>query len=949
LLGHEVASKAESKAEEEQRSIAARWQYEFERVRDPKTGLLPNDIFTREQAFVQTLPVRELPDAHKHRSASAQQEPFVPPHQSLLWKPIGPGNVGGRTRALAVDVANENILLAGAVSGGMWRSLDGGASWVQVSAPSERVNVTCLAQDTRRGKRTVWYAGTGELLSTTERRTSTLLRTMNPGSGIYKSLDNGASWQPLGSTRTQARRGEVNTLTNEMFQGVWSIVTDASRNDSDVVYAACYGGIVRSNNGGATWTHVLGDAANKAFCSDVVVTPNGVLYAALGTAENGTVHQTQGLWRSTDGLRWVNISPQSTPSAPFPFSNRQTIRRIKLALAPSNPNVVYVVYESPTMWAQRYVAFASSTALWKYTYRTGSGAGDGGVWEQRSANIARMPYINTRFFTGFSTLAGYCLTLAVKPNDENVVFLGGTDLYRSNDGFATATATTHLGGYPYTQAPEDLHPDIHNVVFLPSNPDVMLVASDGGVCKAQDNRVMQFPRWQQLNNGYFSTQAYYLALDHHATDDFVVAGFQDNSSFFTNSADPKNPWIWARGGDGQACAITKGKNPVIASSQYGSLYAVKPTVPQPEFNFFFAAPFSLNGQPVRSAFCTFFALEPNDTRMLYVPMWDRLLRYNNLQAMPQDSASAVNDTNWVELAAVSREAQQFPFTALAVSKNPAHRLYLGTFDGRMLRVDNANGVASSVRLTRSVRLPVQGFIASIAVDETNADNVLVALSNYNTQSLFASNDGGATWQAVSGNLEERADGTGAGPSVRCVKILRFQSKVLYLAGTSSGLFSTVTLDGMNTRWQREGATTLGNLTIEHLDARSTDGRIVLGTHGGGIFAGTLGVESPQETLPQRLVLEQTFPNPASNQTTLRFTLPDRPAGRTAVSLKLYNVLGQEVATLLDDEREAGQHTLVVNFTAAPLASLASGAYFYRLQTPTSAGTEAATGKLLLVR
>jgi hypothetical protein len=142
-------------------------------------------------------------------------------------------------------VEDENHILAGSASGGMWESKNKGLLWHKTTSPDAEQSATCLVQDKRPGKRNIWYYGTGELLSTTDRNISTNARTIGIGNGIYKSTDNGATWQPLAATQ-----GASAAYLDDIFQGVWRIVTDPVRTDKDIVYAACYGAIMRSENGG---------------------------------------------------------------------------------------------------------------------------------------------------------------------------------------------------------------------------------------------------------------------------------------------------------------------------------------------------------------------------------------------------------------------------------------------------------------------------------------------------------------------------------------------------------------------------------------------------------------------------------------------------------------------------------------------------------------------------
>ena len=124
----------------------ARRTYELRRLRDPETGTIPENARKKELAFAERMP-RRL------RKSGANS-----------WQRRGPTNVGGRSRALGIDVSDPNreTLLAGGVSGGMWRTTDGGSSWIRTFDPEQRPSVTAVAQDPRSGRQDVWFAGTGE-------------------------------------------------------------------------------------------------------------------------------------------------------------------------------------------------------------------------------------------------------------------------------------------------------------------------------------------------------------------------------------------------------------------------------------------------------------------------------------------------------------------------------------------------------------------------------------------------------------------------------------------------------------------------------------------------------------------------------------------------------------------------------------------------------------------
>jgi hypothetical protein len=158
----------------------ARAQWELERLRDPKTGFIPTDIRRKELAFASRLDRQN--SAFKNNAQSSQ---------SLSWNERGPGNIGGRTRALAFDISNDNIIMAASVAGGLWRSEDQGVTWRKISTPNQLQNVTTIVQDPRPGHTNIWYYGTGE------HDGSSFNGEAYTGDGIYKSTDGGVTWLQL--------------------------------------------------------------------------------------------------------------------------------------------------------------------------------------------------------------------------------------------------------------------------------------------------------------------------------------------------------------------------------------------------------------------------------------------------------------------------------------------------------------------------------------------------------------------------------------------------------------------------------------------------------------------------------------------------------------------------------------------------------------------------------
>jgi hypothetical protein len=165
----------------------AQAEMEFLMLRDPRANAIPRDIHRREIAFARALPQRR---AGLHADATP----------AWVWTERGPNNVGGRTRAFAVDVSSPTTLFAGSVAGGIWRSQDDGATWSQRLSPAQIHGTTCIAQDRRAGHTGVWYVGTGEIRGSTTNATRWGANYV--GDGIFKSSDGGSSWTLLPSTST---------------------------------------------------------------------------------------------------------------------------------------------------------------------------------------------------------------------------------------------------------------------------------------------------------------------------------------------------------------------------------------------------------------------------------------------------------------------------------------------------------------------------------------------------------------------------------------------------------------------------------------------------------------------------------------------------------------------------------------------------------------------------
>ena len=880
--------------------LAMQAGYQFSKLRNPQTGIIPVGIRSRELAFTSGLP--------KHTEEDGQS-----------WNWRGPANLGGRMLCIAVDMDDENHLLAGSASGGMWETSDPAQVWHKTTSPDAEQSATCLVQDKRPGKHHTWFYGTGELLSTTDRNISTNARTIGIGNGIFKSTDNGASWLPLASTQ-----GGAPARLQEIFQGVWRIVTDPVRMDKDIVYAACYGAIMRSEDGGMSWEVVLGDLVNKSFATDIAITADGVIYAALSSfCFSVQPPGKAGIWRSVNGTDWVQITP-----AGFPQDNRVT----RLALAPSNENVMYVFTESQSSDINPFGGYSNSkNTFWKMTWNPASGNAS---WENRTNGIPGAGNGNTASFPfSFVVYGGYCFTMGVKPDNENVVFIGGMNLHRSENGFADSLATTYIGGYPYDMdSIHQLHPDQHGITFLPSDPARMFMANDGGIyrindCMADSSHAV----WQRMNKKLTTTQFYSVAIDHGSQgEDWILGGLQDNNWYYTVTDNPGEFWFNIDiCYDGFASCVAPNWEYCVISAYSGNIWTSRfdgdmhttdifPQLPDtllryidPIMGFNSLFPFYQN-----------FALDPVNYQTFYLPTITSIWRKDNMKAAAFDTG--LRNAGWSHLSNVDVGSAS-EISCLAVSAMPQNRLYYGTNLGKVYRLDNANaGNPSPVEIT-GIDFPVNAFVACIDIDPDNADRAMVTFSNYGVQSLFHTNDGGTSWTAVGGNLEEFPDGSGNGPSIRCTKKLMYQGKKIIFAGTSSGLFSTRELKGDSTVWIKEGASSIGNVIIDDIDARQTDGFIAIGTHGNGVYSTyfnpAAGVEDSKGI--HSLQLGDVFPNPVMEEAQMEIVASKTTQLRTTV----YSLSGKLVKRYFDKTIYPGKQNISVN-----MGELPSGVYFLTFDT-----------------
>ncbi|WP_425392260.1 FlgD immunoglobulin-like domain containing protein [Ekhidna sp.] len=874
---------------------------------DPKTGEVPQNIRQLELQFDKQL----LQDTRNLRT------------QQLSVSSLGPNNVGGRTRAVAFDVRNENIILAGGVSGGIWKSTDGGNSWVRKSDPENRNSVTCIAQDTRPGMEDVWYHGTGEIVGNSTSGGAAPFR----GNGIYKSVDNGESWQPIASTQN-----ETPQFFNSHFQYIWDIEINPANELQDEILVAAFGGILRSVDGGESWEVVLGrslldevdtadfNQANASYYTSLERSGNNVFYAGLSTETplGDTLEvppPDAGIFYSINGNDWSEITP---------VTDESRYQRIVIGSSPSNPDITYFMIDSsPILILEHRLSLLADP--------------------QRVNGFDPEPRKIPKFDENLgilNTQRSYNMMIRVHPDDPNIVYVGGTNLFRSTDAFRTEENIDWIGGYNPeggSSVYPNHHPDQHDLLFLPSNSNVALSASDGGL-RLTSNIVADSVMWQSSNNGFVTSQFFTIAQSKTSGNPTVLGGMQDNG---TDLSSGDLNWEGIIGGDGSYTATTKDDVLWFAAFQRGQTLRLTLNDENDITSFARVDPGGLVAQQGSIyLFINPFALDPTNQNRMFFAGGSQLYYHPNVSQIPGGSQTPTS-LGW-------RNVYSIPLangliSAIEVSAD-GQKVYFGTSDGKLFRLDNALFEPDfQVTSIQSNVFPENGYVSSIAVNPEDNEHLVVAFSNYNVPSIFESHDGGASFTDISGNLEENADGTGNGPSIRWVEIIPKTSTDLILAGSSVGLFSTETTAGTGTQWVKESSDLIGSAVVTMMDYRSSDGRLVIATHGNGVYETFIDDFKPISFQPEMANFNvlSTYPNPFVENANIQYSIPE--AGEVRVDI--LSTSGKLINTILWGPQFAGTNTVTWDGTTPSGTSLTNGIYLYRIRY----NGQQQSGRLLLRR
>ncbi|HMD38280.1 MAG TPA: hypothetical protein VKH15_03300 [Candidatus Acidoferrum sp.] len=694
---------------------------------------------------------------------------------------IGSATMSGRVAAVAATKVDGRITIyVGSASGGVWKSLNGGATFKPVFDKEDAQSIGALAIDPQT-PRTVW-AGTGE---------SWTRNSVSVGNGIYKSTDGGDTWTNMGL-------GDSERISK--------IIVDPK--DGNTVYACVPGklwsdsadrGLYRTSDGGKTWSLILKGPNLSTGCSMISMSSADpkVLFAGMwdfrrkgwtfrSGGESPKAASGSGFFRTEDGgATWTELDEKSAKGLPAkPWG------RVAVTIAPSKPNVVYALIEST-----RSAFFRSD---------------DGGkTWEERD----RSSWMVWRPF--------YFANLIVDPKNENKIYKPDLTLILSEDG---GKSFSPIGG--------GAHGDFHDVWVNPENTEQLIAGDDGGIWYSHDSG----NTWWKGNNLPIS-QFYHVSTD-NADPYHVFGGLQDNSVWIGDSQYPggitNGRWENLGGGDGfWAFPDPADANYVYAESQGGFVarvnrFTLESRFIKPEPNY--------GEKKLRFNWNTPMHMSPNEKGTIYIgaqflfrsrdhgQSWERIspdLTTNDPEKQKQEESGGVTiDNSYAETHT----------TIYSISESPrdGQTIWVGTDDGNV-QVTRDGGKSWTNVVGNVPNLPKASWVSWVEASLYDAGTAYAAFDRHTFGDLephvFKTTDYGKTWTPIV------AGGSGVRGYAHVIKEDTVNPNLLFL-GTEFGLW--ISPDG-GKQWARYTGHDFPKVPVRDIVVQKRESDLVIATHGRGIW------------------------------------------------------------------------------------------------------------------
>lgn len=662
--------------------------------------------------------------------------------------------------------------------------------------------------------------------------------------------------------------------------------------NSNIVYLAAVGsyfspneerGVYKSTDGGNSWNKSL-FVSDSTGVIDIIMDPTNPdrMMAALWErvrrpTSSHLYGPSSGIYKTTDGGTNWDLIP---PSAGLPDPSSQNVGRIGLAISQSNPDIVYALYTNGNF----IISLFKSTNF-------------GDSWTDVDPD--------DELDNGSSSFSWYFGQVRVHPTNPDIVYVMDVAFMRSTNGGNTWPIIYGYGG------PSQLHVDHHALAFHPVNPSFIINGNDGGINISTDGGV----GWSDAAQ-IPTTQFYEIGLD--ASNSLAYyGGTQDNGTNRTQDGGLNN-WQHIYGGDGFYVLVDfTNPNIVYAESQFGNLGKSTTGGGGGSFS---PATTGINGSEPTN-WSTPVIMDPNNSNILYYGT-NYLYRTTNGADNWTKISPQLTDYNGGRLGTL---------TTMAVAPTNSNVIYVGTDDSHVW-VSSDNGTSWN---EISDGLPIR-WVTRVAVDPLNESIVYVTFNGLKWRDpqphVFRSTDKGTTWSDISSNLPDAP--------VNAFAVDPIVPERLYL-GNDVGMY--VSFNSGQSWWALgEG---LPVLPIGDIKIHPTTRELVAGTYGRSMYKIDLNlvptnIESSEPILSE-FQLEQNYPNPFNPTTKIKYTIPSNVKQEMShITLKVYDALGIEIATLVNEEKAGGSYE--VDFYAA---GLSSGVYFYKLMTENFSETK----KMLLLR
>ena len=750
------------------------------------------------------------------------------------WESMGPHNRGGRTLTLAFNPQNPNTLYAGSASGGLWRSYSAGvgaAAWERVNIDFPVLAVSCITFAP--GDSMTMYIGTGEVYNVAEAGTGAAYRRTRGswGIGILKSTDGGETWEK-----------SLDWSLNENH-GVWAIRIHPS--NPEIIYAATTDGVYKSNDGGQNWEQ----KHDVTMANDLVISPNSPNTILVGCGNLSS--PGSGIYRSTDGgNHWIKINA-NLPSYKG---------KVQFGVSPSDPNIVYA------------------------SIGNSLGGDDEASWLCRSSDFGETWEIKNT--TDYSQWQGwFSHDVAVHPNNPDEITVIGINVWKSTNGGTDLNILTE-GGVGYANPPIEgpdgnsnyVHSDAHDVIYHPDNPNIIYVASDGGIHRSLDGGTT----FASCNGGLQTAQFYNGFSNSHQDGTFCIGGLQDNGSIRWNG---DKTWTRILGGDGSWSAINPDDdNYYYTSWQYLNIVG---TQDGGETTFYAEPPFLW-----ASSFIAPYAIAPSAPNILYAC-----------------SAIVGKSTDYGETWTTTNNGNPLnnsksPVLSIAISYQNPDVTYVATapYQGTSAKVYKTNDGGDFWSNITGTSLPNR-YPMDMAVDPTNDQIAYITFAGFGSGHVYKTKNGGISWTDISEDLPDV-------PTNAVIVDPLFPSNVY--VGNDLGVFASAD-GGESWEFYQEGLP--GTIMVFDLQISPVNRKLRIASHGNGAYQRDL-IEVPSATKDVAWVDHlqlKIFPNPSSDMANLTYELQES----ATISFSLLGANGQLIKKLGQQQQSAGNHQLNIPVNQLP--------------------------------